>query len=144
MAKQDDWVRLTVRMPPELYERLADTVARGPLSMNAEIVDRLENSFASDHAVNQNQFERSAKQIAYEAATEAAKLTIENYINSLDSQHNRDFEVLSRLMARQIREEILSERKKDAHGQTEEGDMTHLERMRAVRMLKERRAKLFK
>lgn len=44
MAKQDDWVRLTVRMPPDLYERLQAIVASGPLSMNAEIVARLERT----------------------------------------------------------------------------------------------------
>lgn len=45
MAKQDDWVRLTVRMPPDLYEQLQDAVAHGARSMNAEIVDRLYGSF---------------------------------------------------------------------------------------------------
>lgn len=44
MAKQDDWVRLTVRMPPELYARLQQAVADGPNSMNAEVVARLQQS----------------------------------------------------------------------------------------------------
>lgn len=43
MAKQDDYVRYTIRVPAELYERLQ--LAAGEKSVNAEIVSRLENSF---------------------------------------------------------------------------------------------------
>jgi predicted DNA-binding protein len=48
MAKQDDFVRITVRMPPELYERLR-TSARAT-SINAEIVERLSRTFEKDGA----------------------------------------------------------------------------------------------
>lgn len=44
MAKQDEWVRLTVRLPPDLYERLTSKTAQGGASMNAEIVARLQTS----------------------------------------------------------------------------------------------------
>lgn len=50
MAKQDDWVRLTVRMPPELYEQLQAIVASGPRSMNAEIVSRLQQTLDAPSA----------------------------------------------------------------------------------------------
>jgi len=43
MAKQDDYVRYTIRVPAELYERLQS--AAGAKSVNAEIVARLEKSF---------------------------------------------------------------------------------------------------
>lgn len=45
MAKQDDWVRLTVRIPPELHDKLQTAVTVGPNSMNAEIIARLDESF---------------------------------------------------------------------------------------------------
>lgn len=48
MAKQDSWVRLQVRMPPELHERLKD--AAGASSLNADIVRRLEESLLEDRA----------------------------------------------------------------------------------------------
>lgn len=44
MAKQDDWIRITLRLPPELHQRLSDEA--GAKSLNAEIVARLEDSFA--------------------------------------------------------------------------------------------------
>jgi hypothetical protein len=46
MGKQDDWIRKTVRLPVELHEQLARAAKLS--SMNAEIVARLEQSFA-DH-----------------------------------------------------------------------------------------------
>jgi hypothetical protein len=39
MAKQDDWVRITLRLPPELHEMLVGQAGAG--SLNAEIVERL-------------------------------------------------------------------------------------------------------
>jgi hypothetical protein len=40
LAKQDDWVRITLRLPPELHDRVAKSA--GPTSINAEIVHELE------------------------------------------------------------------------------------------------------
>lgn len=40
MAKQDDWKRITLRIPPDLYDRIAE--AAGASSVNAEIIARLE------------------------------------------------------------------------------------------------------
>lgn len=46
MAKQDDFVRITLRLPPELHGEL--TQAAGAVkSLNAEIIERLEDSFAA-------------------------------------------------------------------------------------------------
>lgn len=44
MAKQDDYVRYTIRVPADLYERVR--AAAGDKSVNAEIIARLEASFA--------------------------------------------------------------------------------------------------
>ncbi len=46
MAKQDDWARITLRIPTELHQRL--TSAAGVKSLNAEIVSRLEESLDRD------------------------------------------------------------------------------------------------
>lgn len=43
MAKQDDWIRITLRLPGDLHERLVEAAASS--SMNAEIVERLSDSF---------------------------------------------------------------------------------------------------
>lgn len=56
MAKQDDYVRYTIRVPADLYAQLQS--AAGEKSVNAEIVARLERSFAeymtlSDHGLEQ-------------------------------------------------------------------------------------------
>lgn len=44
MAKQDDYVRYTIRVPADLYEKVR--AAAGDKSVNAEIIARLEASFA--------------------------------------------------------------------------------------------------
>lgn len=45
MAKQDDFVRYTIRVPEELYKRVAESAEGGGRSVNAEIIARLEASF---------------------------------------------------------------------------------------------------
>lgn len=50
MAKQDDWVRITLRLPPELHAYLSEQAGAG--SLNAEIVDRLHVSQGLDDAGN--------------------------------------------------------------------------------------------
>ena len=46
MAKQDDWAKITLRLPPDLHRKLAE--ATGANSLNAEIVQRLDESFSED------------------------------------------------------------------------------------------------
>lgn len=43
MARQDTYVRYTIRLPAPLYERVRE--AAGEKSINAEIIARLETSF---------------------------------------------------------------------------------------------------
>lgn len=48
MAKQDDYVRITLRLPPDLHEALLKHAASK--SLNAEIVERLSKSMSEfDH-----------------------------------------------------------------------------------------------
>ncbi len=42
---RDNWVRITLRMPPELHAKFGQASPR--LSLNGEIIDRLEKSFVS-------------------------------------------------------------------------------------------------
>jgi len=42
MAKQDDYVRITLRIPPDLHAKLVERA--GTKSLNAEILERLEAS----------------------------------------------------------------------------------------------------
>jgi hypothetical protein len=46
MAKQDDYVRITIRIPAELHADLVKSA--GPRSLNAEIVERLSESVFND------------------------------------------------------------------------------------------------
>ncbi|TPW26041.1 Arc family DNA-binding protein [Pararhizobium mangrovi] len=45
MAKQDDYVRYTIRVPADLYERVSKAAEGSSRSVNAEINERLESSF---------------------------------------------------------------------------------------------------
>ena len=45
MAKQDDWIRITLRLPKDLHARIS--AAEGPSSLNATIVQALEEQFPS-------------------------------------------------------------------------------------------------
>ena len=60
MAKQDDWVRLTLRLPPDLYGLLNEAVEGSPHSMNAEIANRLWRSFKEEAVWRRNQEEHNA------------------------------------------------------------------------------------
>jgi hypothetical protein len=46
MATQDEWTRVTIRIPPTLHERLQDAAATDNRSMNAEIIARLTATFS--------------------------------------------------------------------------------------------------
>jgi len=50
MAKQDDYVRYTIRVPANLYAQIQ--AAAGEKSVNAEIVERLAESIARDRWLN--------------------------------------------------------------------------------------------
>ena len=47
MATQDNYTRITLRMPKDLHERLASLAEETSKSMNAEIIGRLEASVFS-------------------------------------------------------------------------------------------------
>lgn len=93
MAKQDDWVRLTVRMPPDLYERLQESVAHGARSMNAEIVDRLYGSFEGPRLTDHLMLDRDQagklaegfKQLAATAIPLGGGLTVYFSVNDAEA-----------------------------------------------------------
>jgi hypothetical protein len=68
MARQDDYVRYTIRVPAELYERVKE--AAGDRSVNAEIIERLDKSF-------QPQPSAESTAAATDSLIESAKLIAE-------------------------------------------------------------------
>ncbi|MBS7741421.1 MULTISPECIES: hypothetical protein [unclassified Chelatococcus] len=50
MAKQDDYIRITLRLPQDVHRRLIE--AAGPRSLNAEIVTRLQNTLDLDEGLS--------------------------------------------------------------------------------------------
>ncbi len=48
MATQDDYQRITVRLPPDIHEKLTQAANSSAKSVNAEIVSRLEASFEAE------------------------------------------------------------------------------------------------
>jgi len=48
MAVQDDYVRRSVRLPPGLYERIANSAAQCERSVNDEFISRLAGSFDAE------------------------------------------------------------------------------------------------
>lgn len=64
MAKQDDYTRYTIRIPTPLYEQIK--AAAGEKSVNAEIIERLQNSATldGDLVVNAATFDRLVTMLA--------------------------------------------------------------------------------
>lgn len=81
MAKQDDWVRLTVRLPPDVYARLNEIVAAGPNSMNAEIVARLEASLEgrSNNELNLSHGQRQFFELMQEDIRHAMRSALDRW-----------------------------------------------------------------
>lgn len=48
MAKQDDFIRTALRVPPDLHKQIHAAAAASGRTFNAEIVSRLESSFKTD------------------------------------------------------------------------------------------------
>ena len=53
MAKQDEWKRITLRIPPDLHERL--TAAAESASLNAMIIEALEEKYPKPQ-INLNEY----------------------------------------------------------------------------------------
>lgn len=45
MATQDNYIRTALRVPPELHKRIHEAAEAGNRTFNAEIIDRLQDSF---------------------------------------------------------------------------------------------------
>jgi hypothetical protein len=86
MAKQDEFVRITLRLPPDLHEKLA--AAAGSRSMNAEIVARIQHSFAENERVTQYEqrlLESEANLIGIVKDLIASRKKLESQTNQLAS-----------------------------------------------------------
>jgi hypothetical protein len=59
MAKQDDYVKTALRLPPALHASLTRSAAERGRSLNAEFVARLERSFEAPSEGNDQQLENS-------------------------------------------------------------------------------------
>ncbi len=51
MARQDDYVRVTLRLPPELHEKLFWAADASELSLNSEVINRLSATLAKGKSV---------------------------------------------------------------------------------------------
>lgn len=77
MAKQDDFIRLTLRLPPALHEMLVE--AAGPRSLNAEIIDRLESSILDEQLGRTKSLETLLQSVAKVAARQAVRAIWESW-----------------------------------------------------------------
>lgn len=73
MDKDDRYTRITLRIPKDLHERLADSADKTSKSMNAEIIARLSESFAI-----RNVDDRVVDRVS-ELDRQVADLTVESY-----------------------------------------------------------------
>lgn len=87
MAKQDDYVRYTIRVPASLYARVQD--AAGEKSVNAEIVARLEDSFSLDEVSDFPGFSAAEKASMLHNQLEQARAKLNNSIELPESLRKR-------------------------------------------------------
>jgi len=82
-AKQDDFVRITLRLPPDLHEVLVKSA--GASSLNAEIVSRIEQSFSSQSLEHRlERFEDNENRLMFLVADlRKSQLTLENQAQQL-------------------------------------------------------------
>ncbi len=65
MAKQEDYTRTQLRIPADLYNALREATDKSGRSMNAEMIARLEGSFADQDKIDRlmDYAERTLKQV---------------------------------------------------------------------------------
>lgn len=73
MDTDDRYTRITLRIPKDLHQQLADVAEATSKSMNAEIVARLRESFATPQPREQSQFGEWLNEWGYEGPSDAAK-----------------------------------------------------------------------
>jgi len=83
MAKQDDYVRYTIRVPASLYQRVQ--AAAGDRSVNAEIIARLECSFDAS-SDPQSAASLQARIDALEARYDAIESLMGQFANTIRKQ----------------------------------------------------------
>lgn len=97
MARQDDYIRTALRLPPDMHKALHDSADASGKSFNAEIIARLQSTFGSLQG-SMRGFEMSAQmddphagaltpeqlQLAKAVATEAVKQVVALRVEGLD------------------------------------------------------------
>lgn len=71
MAKQDDYIRYTIRVPSALYDAVQK--AAGDKSINAEIIEKLEASLSENEAYQRLLAEKKHYKILYEEASKTIR-----------------------------------------------------------------------
>ena len=84
MAKQDEWKRITLRIPPDLHERL--TAAAESASLNAMIIDALEEKYPKPQ-VNLNEYSERLSEEFYNIEDTAERRA---YVQDLDKALRAD------------------------------------------------------
>jgi len=85
MAKQDDYVRITLRLPPGLHKDLVELA--GPASLNAYIVLRLEEAVANERSMIATY--GSEEPLPHPDGISAADLEAENLALSMEAFERR-------------------------------------------------------
>lgn len=85
MAKQDDWARITLRLPGRLHDQLTGAIADKAQSLNAEIVERLQASFVGQAFVAHAN--RAEDELLRRAAAEAEAIVrdMDTVLGPIDS-----------------------------------------------------------
>ena len=78
MAKQDEWKRITLRIPPDLHERL--TAAAESASLNAVIIDALDEKYPNPQ-VNLNEYSERLSEEFYSIEDTSERRA---YVHDLD------------------------------------------------------------
>ncbi len=95
MAPEDDFVRITLRIPARLHQQLTDAAAK-KRSMNAEIISRLEGSFEQASGPDDaKSFQEVATDAAHKAA-EAAVVTVLTLFGEMKALTGSSYEDMAR------------------------------------------------
>lgn len=77
MANQDDYIRITLRIPKALHEHLSASAEETSKSMNAEIIARLEESYFDHKSPVQNYTEQKIMEMFEKAAQSVTDMIAE-------------------------------------------------------------------
>lgn len=76
MAKQDDYIRITARLPPEVHDALVEMANRTERSLNGELVARLQAALNMAEAGERAQFVAKQTTAHYQTGTPKQDLMV--------------------------------------------------------------------